>query len=85
MAKLTTKERNALPDSAFALPAQRKYPIMDESHRKNAKARASMMEHKGVISKSTEAKIFRKANKSHSAGHHNIVNQHSHNEKMRSI
>jgi hypothetical protein len=47
------------------------------------------MEHKGRISKSTEEMIDRKANrvlgKSHSAGHHNIVNSHSHNEKMRHV
>jgi hypothetical protein len=89
MAKLTTKERNALPDSAFALPAQRKYPINDPSHQRNAKARASEMEHNGTISKATEMKIDRKADKrmgkSHSAGHHNIVNPHSHGKKMEHI
>lgn len=40
MAKLTTKERNALPDSAFAGP-NRSYPVEDAAHAKNAKARAS--------------------------------------------
>lgn len=29
--KLTTKERNALPDEVFALPGRR-YPIPDEAH-----------------------------------------------------
>lgn len=70
MSKLTSKERNALPDSAFAIPSQRKYPINDASHRQNAKARASGEEHKGHISKSTEEKIFRKANaKMHKDGY----------------
>lgn len=41
MAKLTAEARNKLPDSAFAEPKQRKYPIMDESHRQNALARVS--------------------------------------------
>lgn len=40
MAKLTTKARNALPDSAFAGP-NRSYPVEDKAHAQNAKARAS--------------------------------------------
>lgn len=40
MSKLTAAERNALPDSAFAGPG-RKYPVNDESHARNALARAS--------------------------------------------
>lgn len=40
MAKLTTKARKALPDSAFAGPG-RSYPIEDRAHAANAKARAS--------------------------------------------
>ncbi len=67
MAKLTTKERNALPAKDFAIPSERKYPIEDASHRRNAAARASEMENKGVISKKTEEKIDRKA---HGAGNH---------------
>lgn len=63
MSKLTTKERNALPSSAFALPGERKYPIQDASHKQNALARASEMANKGKISKATEAKIDKKARK----------------------
>jgi hypothetical protein len=63
MAKLTAKSRNKLPKSEFALPKERKYPVNDKAHAKNAKARASEMEHKGKISKSTESKIDSKANK----------------------
>lgn len=40
MAKLTTKERSALPDSAFAGP-DRSYPIENRSHAQNALARVS--------------------------------------------
>jgi len=40
MAKLTTKQRKALPKSDFAGPA-RSYPIPDASHARNALARAS--------------------------------------------
>ena len=61
MAKLTSKERGKLKSSTFALPKERKYPINDKAHAKNAKARASEMEHKGKISASTKAKIDAKA------------------------
>lgn len=40
-AKLTTKQRNALPSSAFVFPKERKYPIHDISHARNALARVS--------------------------------------------
>lgn len=40
MAKLTSKARNALPDSDFAGPG-RSYPVEDASHARNALSRAS--------------------------------------------
>jgi hypothetical protein len=40
MAKLTSKTRNALPDSDFAGP-DRSYPIHNESHARNALSRVS--------------------------------------------
>lgn len=40
MAKLTTAERNALPNSDFAGP-DRSYPIENASHTANAKSRVS--------------------------------------------
>lgn len=63
MSKLTTKKRNKLSKSEFALPGQRKYPINDRSHAANAKARSSQMEKKGKISESTKEEIDTKANK----------------------
>jgi hypothetical protein len=63
MTKLTTKERKKIPKDKFALPGEKKYPVEDKAHAKNAKARASQMEKKGKISKSTENKIDSKANK----------------------
>lgn len=63
MSKLTTKQRNKLPSSDFAEPKERKYPIENKAHAKNAKARASEMEKKGKISESAKAKIDAKANK----------------------
>lgn len=42
--KLDTKERNDLPDSVFAFPKQRKEPLTDTSHVKNALARFDQVE-----------------------------------------
>ena len=60
MAKLSTARRKALPTKDFAGPA-RSYPVEDKAHARNAKARASEMEHKGRISKGEERRIDRKA------------------------
>lgn len=43
MAQLTAKRRQALPDSAFAIPERRAYPIHDLAHARNALAR--VMQH----------------------------------------
>ena len=40
MAKLSAKQRHALPKSMFALPGER-YPINDTNHARNALARVS--------------------------------------------
>jgi len=40
MAKLTTKQRNNMPQKEFALP-DGSYPINDENHARNALARVS--------------------------------------------
>ena len=37
--ELSTKARNALPDSDFVFPKERKYPIPDLAHARNAIAR----------------------------------------------
>ena len=62
MSKLTTAERNRLPNSAFAGPG-RSYPVQDASHAANAKARATQMHDKGLISLSAEHLIDEKANR----------------------
>lgn len=41
MAKLTTKQRKALPPTAYAIPETKSFPIENSSHAANAKARAS--------------------------------------------
>ena len=63
MAKLTAAKRNKIPKKEFGMPGERKYPMPDKSHARNAKARASEMANKGKISKSTEAKIDAKADR----------------------
>lgn len=63
MAKLTTKERKAMPKSEFGLPGKKAYPMPDKSHAANAKARASQAVNAGRMSKSTEQKIDAKANR----------------------
>ena len=62
MAKLTTKQRKALPKSAFAGPG-RSYPANDKAHAANAKARATQMVDKGLLAPSAASKIKAKANK----------------------
>lgn len=63
MSKLTTKARKKLPKKDFGLPGERKYPVEDKSHAKNALARVSQQEKKGNISKSSAAKVRAKARK----------------------
>jgi hypothetical protein len=63
MAKLTTKQRGQMPASKFGEPGKRAYPMPDESHAANAKARASQMEKAGKLSPSAKSKIDQKANK----------------------
>lgn len=63
MADLKAKQRKALPKTDFGLPGSRKYPMPDESHAINAKARAKQQVNAGNLSTSTAAKIDAKANK----------------------
>jgi hypothetical protein len=63
MAKLDAAKRKKIPKSEFGMPSEKKYPMPDKSHAKNAKARATQMEKKGKLSPSSEAKIDAKANK----------------------
>lgn len=67
MTKLTSKARNALPNSEFAGP-DRSYPINNRSHAANAKARATQMHDKGLLSLRAEESIKEKADQ---VLHHN--------------
>ena len=61
MAKLSQSERKALPYSKFAEQEKRAYPIENEAHAKNAKARASHAVKAGRMSKAEESRIDKKA------------------------
>ena len=63
MAELTEKKRDSLSKSQYGLPEERKYPMPDKSHARNAKARASQQEHKGTITAAEKAEIDRKADR----------------------
>jgi hypothetical protein len=41
MAKLSYRRKKKLPRSAFAIPGERKYPIVDKAHARNALARVA--------------------------------------------
>jgi hypothetical protein len=63
MAKLNAAKRKKIPSSEFGLPGERKYPMPDSVHAVNAKARATQMAKRGLISPSQKARIDAKANK----------------------
>jgi hypothetical protein len=63
MAKLTESKRNTEPAKEFGLPEQRKYPMPDAAHARNAKARAAQMEHQGKLSAADKKKVDTKADK----------------------
>ena len=63
MARLTTSKKKTEPKNDFGLPEQRKYPMPDAAHARNAKARASQMEHQGKLSASDKKRIDAKADK----------------------
>jgi hypothetical protein len=64
MAELNSKKRDKLPDSAFAFPKERKVPLSDASHVRNASARFNQVEGVTAAEKKTaKTKIERAAKK----------------------
>ena len=63
MATLSTRKRNSLSKTQFGLPEERKYPMPDKAHARNAKARAAQQEEKGNLTAAEERKIDRKADR----------------------
>lgn len=53
MAKLTTRKRNRLKSTSFAIPSKRKYPINDRTHARNALARVAQY---GTASEKTQVR-----------------------------
>lgn len=60
--KLTAAERRRIPAVLYGLPTERKYPMPDESHAKNAKGRARQQLNRGGLSTGEYFKIVKKAN-----------------------
>jgi len=58
VAKLDAATRNALPKKSFVFPAERKFPIEDESHARNALSRASAQG--GDVKAKVDAAVHRK-------------------------
>ncbi|MGH1574875.1 DUF6582 domain-containing protein [Methylobacterium sp. P31] len=63
MSKLKAEEREDLSKSNFALPEERKYPVEDKAHARNAKARAAQQEKAGNLSAADRKKVDEKADK----------------------
>jgi hypothetical protein len=63
VSNLSTKKRESLPKSDFGLPDERKYPMPDKSHARNAKARASQQEDDGNLTAAEKRQIDRKADR----------------------
>jgi hypothetical protein len=63
MATLSEKKRDSLKSSQFGLPDEKKYPMPDKSHARNAKARASQQEEKGNLSAADKKKVDAKADR----------------------
>jgi len=55
MAKLSYKQRQRLPSSAFVFPEEEKYPIQDEAHGRAALQRGSQFESGARLAKIVRA------------------------------
>ena len=73
MAELSTKKREKLPAKDFGLPEKARtkaakkesgnYPMPDEEHARNAKARAAQQQRAGNLTATERERIDRKADK----------------------
>ena len=73
MGELTSKKREKLPTKDFGLPEKARtkqakkqsgnYPMPDEAHARNAKARAAQQQKAGKLTKQERERIDRKADK----------------------
>ena len=60
---LSERQRDRLPDKAFGIPAERKYPMPDPDHAANAKGRAKTAKQRGEITATQYDAIVRKADR----------------------
>jgi hypothetical protein len=63
MAELNANKRDKLPDSSFAFPKERKMPLNDASHVRNAVARFNQVEGVSTAAKKTARTKIEKAAK----------------------
>ena len=63
MGELSEKKRDKLPDSAFAFPKERKEPLTDASHVRNASARFNQVEGVSKSERESAKKRIEKAAK----------------------
>lgn len=68
MAQITAGKRKRLPDSAFGLQKQRKYPLDTVRRAINAKARAKQQLDRGRLTRSQYNMIVKRANRVIAAG-----------------
>lgn len=61
MAKLSARDRKALPSSAFAVPGRRGWPMPDKSHARFALTQVGRSLRKGNITPGEAARIRSKA------------------------
>ena len=61
MTKLTSEDREDIPKGKYALPEERKYPVEDKAHARNAKSRAAQQEKAGNLSKADRKRVDAKA------------------------
>lgn len=61
--ELSGAKRARLPAREFGLPAQRKYPIHDLSHARNAKARAAQQLNRGGLTRAEYREVARRADR----------------------
>ncbi|HEY7524693.1 MAG TPA: hypothetical protein VH720_13675 [Candidatus Limnocylindrales bacterium] len=52
-----------MPSQNYGLPEEKKYPMPDKAHARNAKARASQQVKAGNLTRTEKAKIDRKADR----------------------
>ena len=60
---LSDRQRDRLPDKAFGIPSERKYPMPDPDHAANAKGRAKTAKSRGEITAKEYDAIVRKADR----------------------